>query len=123
MAATEDVEKLINTKEIVLDNVIYKIEADPEKMTNQGCGMLFRKDLIEWTHEQILEKLEGYDVIEVHPFTRMIVLSNGQKDNRIEKTGVFKLIFATNVVPSEVKIGMITSKVDLYKPMYFQSCD
>lgn len=122
-SATEDVDKLINTKEVVLDNINYKIEADPEKKINQqGCGMLFRKDLIEWTDEQIFEKLEGYGVIEVHPYTRLIVLDKVQNFNRIEKTGVFKLVFATNVVPSEVKIRMMTSKVDLYKPMYFQSC-
>lgn len=118
----KDVNKLVNTKEIVLNNIKFTVKADPDKKLNQGRGTIYRKDMIDWTDEQIAESMKGYGVVDVYPFTRHI--DNGQGGKQIQKTGRFKLTFATATVPREMKIANVVSIVNLYfdKPMYCQSC-
>lgn len=117
-----DVNKLTQKTEITLNDVKYIINAESDKKLNQGKGIFFRRDLINEETADILEEMKGYGVTEVYPFTRKVQKEDGTFG--IKRTGTFKVTFATNVVPKELNIFMIMTKINMYydKPMYCYNC-
>lgn len=117
-----DMNKLTGKNEITLNGVEYLIKAEPDKNLNQGKGIFYRRDLINEDLADMQNELKRYGVTEVYPFTR-----KAQKDDgtiEYKRTGTFKITFATNIVPREMSIFMLKTKINLYfdKPMYCSNC-
>lgn len=116
------VDKLINTKTRVLNDIEYEIETVPDKKVNQGRGVFHTRELDDWTEEQLMQEIKRYGAISVYPFTRKVTDNSGVVKQ--QRNGTYKVVFETHQIPTEMFIGYARCKVGLFydNPMFCKKC-
>lgn len=123
--SAKDLNKLLNTKELKLNDVVYTIDAISDKKLNNGRGIFYCKDINDIDEKDILRWTKKYGVVEIYPFTKKEdKQKNPDGSDKFVRTGLYKATFNTNVVPHKLPVFSLMVPVKLYfdKPMYCYRC-
>ena len=106
-----EVTKQVHSRNLLRCNIMVDIpvKVSPHRSLNTSKGIIRSRDLEGCPDDEILHELKEQGVIDVK---RISVRRNGQ----MKETNTFILTFAMTILPSSVKAGYLSIRVDQYIP-------